>query len=64
MNKLEIDYETADRITVTNLKDQLNYIKEELRAHIEEGQYLHPDDVMKNHQLVYCLEKLIPYFGS
>lgn len=64
MNKLEIDYETADRITVTNLKDQLNYIKEELRAHIEEGQYLHPDDVMKNHQLIYCLKHLIKYFGE
>ena len=64
MRTIELDGESADRITLINMQDQLDYLKEELRAHIEDGQYLHEDDVTKNHQLIYCLEKLIPYFGG
>ena len=64
MRTLELDGETADRITLINLQDQYDYLKEELRAHIEDGQYLHEEDVLKNHQLIYCLEKLISYFGG
>ena len=56
--------DTAEKITLLSLQDHYGYVKEELRAHIEEGQYLHPDDVTKNHQLIYCLEKIISYFGG
>jgi hypothetical protein len=62
--KLEIDMDTAEKITLLSLQDHYGYVKEELRAHIEEGQYLHPDDVTKNHQLIYSLEKVISYFGG
>ena len=64
MKKLELDMEVADSITLLSLKDQYNYLKEELRAHIEDGQYLHEEDVMKNHQLIYCLKHLIKYYGG
>lgn len=62
--KLELDMDTAEAIALLSLKDHYEYLKEELRAHIEDGQYLHEDDVTKNHQLIYCLEKLIAYYGG
>ena len=64
MRTIELDGEAADRITLINLQEQRDYLTEELRAHIEDGQYLHEHDVTKNHQLIYCLEKLISYFGG
>ena len=64
MRTFEIDFETADRITLLNLQNQRDYLKEELRLHIEEGQYLHEEDVLKNHQLIYCLDNLITYYGG
>jgi len=60
---LELDMDTAERITLLSLQDHYEYLKEELRAHIE-GQYLHEDDVAKNHQLIYCLKKVIAYYGG
>ena len=62
--KLELDMDIAEGIALLSLQDHYKYLKEELRAHIEEGQYLHPDDVTRNHQLVYCLEKVIKYYGG
>jgi len=62
--KLEIDMDTAERITLLSLQDQLKYLKEELRAHIEDGQWLHEDDVKLNHQLIYCIKKVISYYGG
>jgi hypothetical protein len=41
-----------------------HYTKTELKSHIEEGTYLHPEDVAKNHQLIYALELLIPFYGG
>lgn len=62
---LEIDYETADRITLACLKDQLRYLKEEVRQHIEEGEWLHPDDYhASTTKLIPALELLIPYYGG
>jgi hypothetical protein len=61
---LELDMDTAERITLLSLRDHYKYLKEELRAHIEEGQYLHEDDVLRNHQLIYCLKKVIAYYGG
>jgi hypothetical protein len=62
---LEIDFETADRITLACLKDQLKYLKEEVRLHVEEGKYLHPEDYHMNMtKLIPALELLIPYYGG
>lgn len=61
---LTIDYETADRITVLTLKDQLGYLKEELRQHLEEGGYMHPEDVGDSMMLIPKLESVIAYFGG
>lgn len=65
MAGLQIDYETADRIALLVMQDQLRYLKEELRAHIEDGKYLHPEDYeLSTTKYIPALETLIKYFGG
>ena len=42
---LVIPWEVADQITIENLKDHLRFLQDELDAHVNEGQYMHPEDV-------------------
>lgn len=60
---LTIDGETADRITVATLKEQRKYLKSELAKH-KKGEYLHPEDVVINTQLINHMNVLIKYFGE
>jgi hypothetical protein len=60
---LEIDYETADRITLLCLKDQRTYLQIELDAY-DEGKWLHPEDVVRNQQLIKAIDVLIDYYGG
>lgn len=65
MKGVVLDYETADRICLASLKDQLNYLKEEVREHTEEGKYMHPADYHESMtKLIPSLEILIKYFGG
>jgi len=61
--KLEIDSETADRITVISLKEQRRYLKKELKRY-NKGEWLHPEDVAKNTQLIQALDQIIKYYGG
>ena len=62
---LVIDFETVDRITLLTMKDQLGYLKEEIRLHVEEGHYMHPEDYHDSMtKLIPALETLIRYFGG
>ena len=61
--KLEIDFETADQITVLTLKEQRRYLKKEL-ADFKKGGYLHPEDVVNNTRLVQALDDVIKYYGD
>lgn len=61
--KLEIDFETADRITVITLKEQRRYLKKEL-AQFKKGEYLHPEDVVNNTRVVQALDVVIKHFGG
>jgi hypothetical protein len=61
--KLEIDFETADRITLISLTDQRAYLKKELR-NFKKGEYLHPEDVAHNMQLIAAMDLLIKYYGG
>ena len=61
--KLEIDFETADRITVITLKEQRRYLKKEL-AQFKKGEYLHPEDVVNNTRVVQALDLVIKHFGG
>ena len=60
---LEIDYDTADRITMLVLKDQLKYLRKELED-FKDGKWLHPEDVANNIKIIAALELLIPYYGG
>lgn len=65
MSGLTIPYEVADGIAVASMQDQLKYLKEEVRLHVEEGQHLHPEDYHNSMtKLIPALETLIPYFGG
>lgn len=60
-----IDYETADMIAVDVMKEHLSYLKEEVKLHVEEGQWMHPEDFDKSVTvLIPALEALIDYFGG
>jgi hypothetical protein len=62
---LTIPFEVADGITLATLQEQRNYLKEEIRLHVEEGQYLHPEDYHNSMtKLIPALEVLIPYYGG
>ena len=60
---LMIDFETADRITLLNLINQRKYLKNELKEY-RQGQWLHPEDVVSNAEIIAVLDILIPYFGG
>ena len=62
-SKLEIDYDTADRITVICLKDHRKYLKKELKD-FKNGKYLHPDDVVNNTRVIAALDTVIKHFGG
>jgi len=61
--KLEIDYETAERITLLSLKDHQAYLKKELKD-FKKGAYLHPEDVCDNTLLIEALNRVIKYYGG
>ncbi len=61
--KLEIDFETADRIAVLTMKEQRKYLKKEL-ADFKQGQYLHPEDVSGNQIMIHHLDAVIDHFGG
>lgn len=61
--KLEIDFETADRIAVITMKEQRKYLKKEL-ADFKKGKYLHPEDVVNNTRVIQALDVVIKYFGG
>jgi hypothetical protein len=63
--KLEIPFEVADGIVVASLKEHIGYLKEEVRLHVEEGKYLHPEDYHNSMvNLIPSMELLIAYYGG
>ncbi len=60
---ITLDFDTADRITVLVLQDQLKYLRKELEDY-KKGKWLHPEDVVNNAEIIAALELLIPYYGG
>ena len=60
---LEIDFETADRITVCNLKEYRDRLQQELDGY-QSGEYLHPDDVAGNLKRIGALNLIIADFST
>ena len=69
---ITLDAETADRITLLNLKEYKSYLTAELTAwrknpHTEDnptGVWLHPDDVTGNTAAINALSLIIKHFGG
>jgi hypothetical protein len=62
---IELDFETADKITLLTMKEQLGYLKKELKNHHKKGTWMHPEDVYNSeHVLIPALEVLIDYYGG
>ena len=60
---LMLDYDIADKITLLSLQDHLKCLRKELED-FKEGKWLHPEDVVKNAEIIAALELLIPYYGG
>ena len=60
---ITLDFDTADRITLLVLKDQLKYLRKELED-FKNGKWVHPEDVVRNAEIIVALELLIPYYGG
>ena len=58
---LQIDYETANRITAATLKDYLYNIQQELDEHAN-GKWLHPDDVTNSLRRIEIITELLKDF--
>lgn len=61
--QLEVDYELADKITVTNLTDCRDTLIADLKNH-EAGQWMHRDDVKNHKKLIKALNRIITHFGG
>jgi hypothetical protein len=61
--KLEIDGETADKITLLNLKEYRSYLNKELKEY-KKGGWLHPNDVDSNIKAIEALNLIIKHFGG
>lgn len=62
---MSIPWEVADGITLANLEDQYSYLKEELRSHDEEKEWMHPEDVNNSrNRILPALGVLIEYYGG
>lgn len=67
---ITLDGETADRITVLNLKEYRSYLKKELREWKKnprtdtnpDGYWLHPEDVAINVRVIEALDTVIKQF--
>ena len=63
--KLEIPWEVADGIVVAALKNHIEYLLEEIRLHLDEGHYMHPEDYHNSMvHLIPSMEKIIAYYGG
>ena len=69
---ITLDGDTADRITVLNLKEYRSYLKKELAEWKKnpksdsnpDGYWLHPEDVSGNLRTIEALNLVIKYFGE
>jgi hypothetical protein len=63
MKKIELDGEIADKITILNLQDYLNYLQKELDD-FDNGNYMHDDDIAHSVKIIPALKMVIREFGG
>ena len=65
MNGLTLDWETADRITLASLKDQLELQEKEVKEHLENGKWMHAEDLhLATTQYIPALKTVIKFYGG
>jgi hypothetical protein len=70
--KIELDGDTADSITVTNLIEYRDYLKKELKQWKKnpktdsnpDGYWMHPEDVANSAILIESMNNIIKWFGK
>lgn len=60
---ISIPFEAADMIVVASLKEQREYLIEDLEQW-KNGSWMHPEDVIKTDRLIPMLEEIIKYYGG
>ena len=61
---LEIDFDTADRITLLTLINQRKILNEQLEDYFKKDKWLHADDVIRYTETTKALELIISYYGG
>lgn len=61
---MTIDWETADRITVLNLKEYRQRLQDHLDGGANGSMWLHPDDEVHNRAMIQALSFVIKDFGE
>ena len=66
---MQIDFETAERITRLTLTEQRDYLRSELdmlysTMDSDKPYWMHPEDVDKNHMLIRRIDEILEYFGG
>lgn len=61
---LTIDFETAQRITRLDLTQWRDYLQSEIDSHFEDGAWLHPEDLPKNREYIYCINEILNAYGG
>lgn len=61
---LMIDWETADRITITTLQEAKRTIQEDLDNHYENVRSMHLDDVAMYEGIITAINVLLEYYGE
>lgn len=65
MTGVNLPYEVADGICLAVMKEHLEHLEEEVRAHLEDGIYMHPEDLGNSmSKYIPALKTLIEYFGG
>jgi len=64
MKELSIDFETADRIARLTLTEWRDYLQNEIDNHVVNGAWLHPEDLPKNREYIYCINTLLEAYGG
>ena len=62
--KFKLDYEVVDAIVLKELKRHRKMLKKQLKDHLENGVWLHPDDVVHNAKLIDAMSDIIEYYGG
>lgn len=62
--KFKLDYEVVDAIVLKGLKDHRKMVKKSLKNHLENGAWMHPEDVVYNAKLIDAMTEVIEYYGG